>query len=132
LASEKKWLLNLIRDDANILVASIAIGLAIAVLGLVMSIFSQKLRVLYKKPQLLILDEATSGLDRNTEKFVMNLLRKLKSEISILFISHRLNTLKNVADSIYILEDGKINHSGNLQQLLLSENIYSQYWLEMA
>ncbi|WP_435356639.1 peptidase domain-containing ABC transporter [Emticicia sp. SJ17W-69] len=90
------------------------------------------LRVLYKKPQLLILDEATSALDRNIEKILMNLLKKLKSEIGILFISHRLNTLKNVADSIYILENGEITHSGNHEQLLLSENIYSQYWLEMA
>lgn len=89
------------------------------------------LRVLYKKPQLLILDEATSALDRNTEKFVMNLLEKLKSKIGVLFISHRLNTIKSVADSIYIIENGKITHSGNHEQLLLSENIYSQYWLEM-
>ena len=89
-------------------------------------------RALYKNAPILVLDEATSALDRKTEKFVLNLLKKLKSEIGILFISHRLNTLKNVADSIYILENGEITHSGNHEQLLLSPNIYSQYWSEIA
>lgn len=44
-------------------------------------------RVLYKKPQLLILDEATSAMDRNTENFTMNLLNKIKTNCAIFFIS---------------------------------------------
>jgi ATP-binding cassette subfamily B protein len=87
-------------------------------------------RVLYKQPQFLILDEATSAMDRNTEKFSMELLEKIKPNCAILFISHRLNTLKNIADEIYVLEDKIITHHGNHEQLLHTNNFYSEYWKE--
>ncbi len=87
-------------------------------------------RVLYKKPQLLILDEATSAMDRNTEKFTMKLLSKLKNEIAVIFISHRLHTLKNMADRIYVLEKGTITTDGNHQNLLETSNFYSDFWEE--
>jgi ABC-type bacteriocin/lantibiotic exporter with double-glycine peptidase domain len=85
-------------------------------------------RVLYKKPQFLILDEATSAMDRNTEKFSMELLEKIKSNCAIFFISHRLNTLKSIADEIYVLENKTITHHGNHEQLLQTNNFYSEYW----
>lgn len=88
-------------------------------------------RVLYKKPQLLILDEATSAMDRNTERFSMQLLEKIKPHCAILFISHRLNRLKNCADTIYILENKTISVSGNHQKLMETDNFYSQYWTEL-
>tara|TARA_R110002033_G_C3890885_1_gene238821 strand:- start:203 stop:2350 length:2148 start_codon:yes stop_codon:yes gene_type:complete len=87
-------------------------------------------RALYKKPQFLILDEATAAMDRNTENFTMKLLSKLKNEIAVLFISHRLHTLKNSADKIYVLESGVITNTGNHQQLLETSNFYSDYWQE--
>jgi ATP-binding cassette subfamily B protein len=87
-------------------------------------------RVLYKQPQFLILDEATSAMDRNTEKFSMELLEKIKPNCAIFFISHRLNTLKNIADEIYVLEDKTITHHGNHEQLLQTNNFYSEYWKE--
>jgi ABC-type bacteriocin/lantibiotic exporter with double-glycine peptidase domain len=87
-------------------------------------------RVLYKQPQFLILDEATSAMDRNTEKFSMELLEKIKPNCAILFISHRLNTLKNIADEIYVLEGKTISHHGNHEQLLQTNNFYSEYWKE--
>jgi ATP-binding cassette, subfamily C, bacteriocin exporter len=89
-------------------------------------------RVLYKKPQFLILDEATAAMDRNTEKFTMDLLRKLKKDIAVLFISHRIHTLKNNADRIYVLENGLIISKGNHQDLLISSNFYSDFWKELA
>lgn len=87
-------------------------------------------RALYKKPQFLILDEATSAMDRNTENFTMRLLQKIKPNCAILFISHRLNKLKNIADIIYILENKTISKFGNHQQLMESRNFYSEYWEE--
>lgn len=87
-------------------------------------------RVLFKQPQFLILDEATSAMDRNTEKFSMELLEKIKPNCAIFFISHRLNTLKNIADEIYVLEDKTITHHGNHEQLLQTNNFYSEYWKE--
>ena len=86
-------------------------------------------RVLFKKPQFLILDESTSAMDRNTENFSMNLLQKIKPNCIILFVSHRLNTLKNFADKIYILENKTITASGTHEQLTQSVNFYSDYWV---
>ena len=85
-------------------------------------------RVLYKKPQLLILDEATAAMDRNTENFTLELLQKAKSNCAIFFISHRLNTLKNSADKIYILENKTISMSGSHDELMQTDNFYSDYW----
>ncbi|WP_166966050.1 peptidase domain-containing ABC transporter [Yeosuana marina] len=86
------------------------------------------MRVLYKKPQLLLLDEFTSAMDRKTEQFVLDLLIKLKKEMSIIFISHRLHSLKHLADRIYIIENGNSNVFGTHNQLLETENFYSQFW----
>lgn len=61
------------------------------------------MRALYKKPSLVLLDEFTSAMDRKTEKFVLDLLNRLKSELSIVFISHRLHSLPKIADKIYVL-----------------------------
>lgn len=85
-------------------------------------------RALYKKPQLLILDEATSAMDRDTENFCIDLINILKPQMSILFVSHRLHVLKNITDNIYIIENQTIKHQGNHQQLMKTENIYSEYW----
>lgn len=85
-------------------------------------------RVLYKKPQFLILDEATSAMDRNTESFTMHLFEKIKPNCAIFFISHRLNTLKNIADVIYILDHKTISNFGNHNELMQTGNFYSAYW----
>jgi ATP-binding cassette subfamily B protein len=89
-------------------------------------------RVLYKKPALLILDEATAAMDRKTEKFCIELISKLKNEMGVLFISHRLETLKKYADTIYVLEKGETAVQGTHQQLLETSNFYSDYWKELA
>ena len=85
-------------------------------------------RVLYKKPQFLILDEATSAMDRNTENFTMNLFEMIKPYCAIFFISHRLNALKNIADVIYVLENKTISHFGSHNELMQTDNFYSEYW----
>lgn len=87
-------------------------------------------RALVVKPQLLILDEATASLDRHTEKFVLELLQQLKSEMGIIFITHRLHTLRSICDRIYLLENGVFVQSGSHQQLLQNANMYSDYWSE--
>lgn len=85
-------------------------------------------RAIYKKPQFLILDEATSAMDKNTENFSMSLFEKIKPNCAIFFISHRLNSLKKIADAIYILENKTISHFGNHDQLIMTDNFYSEYW----
>ena len=88
-------------------------------------------RALYHKPQLLILDEATASMDRESEQFVLNLLTELKKSMGIIFITHRLHVLKSFCDRIYILENGETVVSGNHDTLLLSNNLYSQYWNDL-
>jgi len=85
-------------------------------------------RALYRKPQLLILDEPSAAMDSETEEFAINLLMKIKLKTMILLITHRLHTLKNTADNIYIMEKGKILISGKHAELMKTENLYSLYW----
>lgn len=89
------------------------------------------MRALYKKPKVLLLDEFTSAMDRKTEHFVLQLLNKLKSELTIIFISHRLHSLPKIADQIYALENGIITVFGNHEKLMESKNFYSEFWNEL-
>ncbi|QMU64204.1 MAG: ATP-binding cassette domain-containing protein [Flavobacteriaceae bacterium] len=88
------------------------------------------MRALYKKPKVLLLDEFTSAMDRKTEQFVLDLLNKLKSELTIIFISHRLHSLPKIADRIYVLENGIITDFGSHKKLMESKNFYSEFWTE--
>ncbi|MDE3234954.1 MAG: peptidase domain-containing ABC transporter [Bacteroidota bacterium] len=88
-------------------------------------------RALYHRPQLLILDEATSAMDRNSEQFVLGLLKRLKQDMAIIFISHRLHVLKSICDRIYVLDNGTTVVSGNHLDLLQSTNLYSNYWNDL-
>jgi ATP-binding cassette subfamily B protein len=89
-------------------------------------------RALYHKPKLLILDEATASMDRDSEQFVLKLLTNLKRSMGVIFITHRLHVLKSFCDRIYILENGETSFSGNHDTLLLSDNLYSQYWNDLV
>lgn len=64
------------------------------------------LRALFIKPQLLLLDEATAALDSNTERFILELLQKLKSDMGILLITHRHSSM-TIADARYMIQEGK-------------------------
>lgn len=77
------------------------------------------------------MDEATAAMDRRTEEFCIQLISKLKHTMGILFISHRLETLKKYADIVYVIEKGQIITQGNHQQLLKSRNFYSDFWKEI-
>lgn len=87
-------------------------------------------RALWQKPQLLLLDEATASMDKNTERFVLQLLQRLSNEISIFLITHKVQTARQ-AGRVYIIENGCIGHSGTPDSLLQSSNLYSEGWAEM-
>lgn len=86
------------------------------------------MRALYFKPQLLILDEATSAMDRKSEKFVFSLLQRLKNELAIILITHKLHSLRTLCDNIYVIEDGIISASGDHQSVVNTNNFYSKSW----
>ena len=71
-------------------------------------------RAILRKPELLILDEATSSLDINTESQILDELKIFK-EKTIISIAHRINTLKN-CDKIYYFDNGKIVDQGNFDK----------------
>ena len=65
-------------------------------------------RELYRKPSLLILDEATSSLDPKTEKDILNTISKLKNKLSIIMITHNMKNLK-FFDNTFIIKKGQLN-----------------------
>jgi ATP-binding cassette, subfamily C, bacteriocin exporter len=86
-------------------------------------------RALWKSPQVLLLDEPTAALDRDSEQFVIQLLNSIKTETAILLLTHRLSIVRG-AERIYILKNGAIEEVGNHLQLLKSDNLYSRSWLD--
>ncbi|QHT69637.1 ABC transporter ATP-binding protein [Rhodocytophaga rosea] len=86
-------------------------------------------RALIRNPRLLIFDEATSALDSLTEEEITTTVREIsaiREQITIL-IAHRLSTIKH-ADTIYVLEKGKIVEQGNHEQLLATKGLYYAMW----
>jgi ATP-binding cassette subfamily B protein len=82
-------------------------------------------RALHKKPKMLIIDEGTSSMDRETENFILILLLALRKQMGIFLITHRIKTASK-ADVVYVLESGKISISGSPRSLLESDNFYSR------
>jgi ABC-type bacteriocin/lantibiotic exporter with double-glycine peptidase domain len=64
-------------------------------------------RALYHKPKLIIFDEATNALDKKTEKLLIKNLFNIKSNLTIIFVTHSLNIIKNF-DKIFVLNDGSV------------------------
>lgn len=74
-------------------------------------------RELFKQNEILILDEATSSLDSETEKLIQESIDRIKGEVTIIIIAHRLSTIKN-ADTILLLQNGSIESSGSFAELM--------------
>ena len=73
-------------------------------------------RAILRKPQLLILDEATSSLDQESEKLIKNSIKEISKFTTVLIIAHRASAI-SIAQNIYVLNNGKMTESGNLDNL---------------
>ncbi|NLK93838.1 MAG: peptidase domain-containing ABC transporter [Clostridiales bacterium] len=86
-------------------------------------------RALLKKPDILIMDEATSNLDSITEKAIEKTVKEFTKDITTIIIAHRLSSIKN-CDTIYVIEDGKVIESGNHEELINKQEHYYKLWKE--
>ncbi len=84
-------------------------------------------RALLKKSTLLILDEATSSLDSESEKYIQDGLAKLMKNKTALVIAHRLSTIRNL-DRIIVLDNGKIVQDGSHDELIRQPGLYAKLW----
>ncbi|NEO97166.1 MAG: ABC transporter ATP-binding protein [Symploca sp. SIO2E9] len=84
-------------------------------------------RVVLKNPPILILDEATSAVDNETEAAIQRSLEKITANRTTIAIAHRLSTVRN-ADCIYVMEQGQLVEQGRHEQLLQQEGIYAMLW----
>ena len=81
-------------------------------------------RAVLRKPELLILDEATSSLDTYSERLIQQAVESVAKETTVIVIAHRLSTVVN-ADYIYLLERGSVVEEGTYQDLLCKNGHFS-------
>lgn len=85
-------------------------------------------RALAFNPSILVLDEATSAVDTETEILIQDALRKLTKGRTTIVVAHRLSTIQH-ADKIIVLHKGKVREMGNHQELLAKKGIYYNLYL---
>ena len=88
-------------------------------------------RAILTNPPIMILDEATSNVDTNTERIMQQSLRRLSKGRTCLIIAHRLSTVTN-ADRIVALERGKIVEIGSHQELMTKQGLYYQMFSALS
>lgn len=86
------------------------------------------IRALYKHSEIIILDEISASMDYYCERLVYKVLEQIKEKSIIIYITHKLESAKIIGDRIVVLENGIISADGTHEQLLQSENYYSNYW----
>ncbi|MBD2356441.1 ABC transporter ATP-binding protein [Tolypothrix sp. FACHB-123] len=84
-------------------------------------------RAVLKNPPILILDEATSAVDNETEAAIQRSLERITVNRTTIAIAHRLSTIRN-ANCIYVMEHGKLVESGTHDQLLQQDSVYASLW----
>ena len=84
-------------------------------------------RAILKNPPILILDEATSSLDSESEKLVQEALERLMKHRTVLVVAHRLSTIRK-ADRIIVLENGEIIEEGRHETLLEKNGLYKKLY----
>jgi subfamily B ATP-binding cassette protein MsbA len=84
-------------------------------------------RAILKKSKIVLLDEATSSLDSDTEEKIQKALDQLTLDKTTIVIAHRLSTILN-SDTIYVMDKGKITDSGKHNELLMKSEVYKNFY----
>ena len=80
-------------------------------------------RALYRRPQVLLLDEATAAMDRRSEQFVLKVLQQKKKEMMVIFVTHRVQLARHT-DYIYVIENRQVSGSGTHEEVVRSNDLY--------
>jgi subfamily B ATP-binding cassette protein MsbA len=88
-------------------------------------------RVFLRNPALVVLDEATSSLDTESERLIEAAMEDLLRNRSTLIIAHRLSTVRR-ADRVLVMDQGEIVESGRHEELLANEGVYSRLYRASA
>src|SRR6056297_3149942 len=84
-------------------------------------------RAIVKRPKVLILDDSFSAVDTHTEEKILNNLKPVMENRTVVLVSHRISTIKN-ADMIYVLDEGKILESGIHEELIENDKLYNDIY----
>lgn len=83
-------------------------------------------RAILMKPEILILDEATSSLDLESERLIQDSLEEIKATCTLVVVAHRLSTVRD-ADRIIVMQDGKVVEQGDWDSLLRQDGVFARY-----
>ena len=86
-------------------------------------------RAMLKKSQIILLDEATSSLDSETEEKIQKAINYLTKDRTTLVIAHRLSTVIK-SEKIYVIDEGKVVDEGNHESLISSSETYKKFYLK--
>ena len=84
-------------------------------------------RAILKKSRIILLDEATSSLDAETEEKIQKAIHYLTKDKTTIVIAHRLSTILN-SDNIYVIDSGKVIANGNHEELMKSSSVYKNFY----
>lgn len=84
-------------------------------------------RALFRNPSVLILDEATSAVDNETEAAIQRSLARVSKNRTTIIVAHRLSTVRN-ADRIFVIDKGRVVEQGRHEELLVQNEVYASLW----
>ena len=84
-------------------------------------------RAIMRKPDILILDEATSNLDTITEQAISKTINEYAKDMTTIIIAHRLSTIRH-CDKIFVMDKGMVMESGTHDELLKQKGMYAELW----